>query len=135
MIRIDDRSYDDPVRVRGIHVHPDTVRAEIHRWEGISSFRYRVWEVDGRDQASLICEVTPGFRNKGLLALELLHTLPEVHGVPLDTVHFVAPDTLPYASTAIVDERRYAERRDERGVVEVRQVTDNSPRTHVAGPT
>ncbi len=97
----------DAVKVRGMFVHPNQLRAAAARFPAVARVQAVVTRPEHRDELTLRVELGDPAADKDAVAEELAAAVRELCRVRVDHVLFVEPGTIADEARLIVDERTW----------------------------
>lgn len=97
----------DAVKVRGMFVHPNQLRAVAARFPAIAQIQGVVTRPEHRDEFTLRVELSDPSTNRDALVKELSAAVREICRVRADHIVFVEPGTISAEERLMVDERRW----------------------------
>ncbi|MFQ6015632.1 MAG: phenylacetate--CoA ligase family protein [Anaerolineae bacterium] len=96
----------DAVKVRGMFVHPNQLRAAVSRFPEVTAFQAVITRPEHRDQMTLRLEVTEG-TDQEKLQEGLGKAVRDLCRLGADRIEFVAKGTIPEDAKPMVDERTW----------------------------
>jgi phenylacetate-CoA ligase len=97
----------DAVKVRGMFVHPNQIRAAVARFPAIARAQGVITRPAHRDEFTLKVELSDPEADKDALSKDLSAAVKEICRVSVDNIIFVEPGTIPADARGIVDERTW----------------------------
>lgn len=97
----------DAVKVRGMFVHPNQLRAAASRFPAVARVQAVVTRPEHRDELTLRVELSDPGADREALTQELAAAVRELCRVRADYIVFVEPGTIPEDAKLIVDERTW----------------------------
>ncbi len=97
----------DAVKVRGMFVHPNQLRAVAARFPAVARLQAVVTRPEHRDELTLRVELGDPNADREALSQALATAVREVCRVRADHIAFVEPGTIPEDAKLIVDERTW----------------------------
>ncbi|MDE3091551.1 MAG: phenylacetate--CoA ligase family protein, partial [Chloroflexota bacterium] len=97
----------DAVKVRGMFVHPNQLKAAMGKFPAIARVQGIVTRVDVRDNFTLKVELAEDVRDRDALAKNFGDAVRELCRVGVDQIEFVSKGTIAADAKGMVDERKW----------------------------
>lgn len=97
----------DAVKVRGMFVHPNQLKAALHKFSAIARTQGVITRRDARDHFELKVELAQAAIDRDALSQGIAESVSELCRVKVDVIEFVPQGTIAPDAKMLVDERKW----------------------------